>query len=205
MCRCRNFDGGFGAVPGAESHAGQIFCCLGALSIADNGFIERCDVDLLGWWLSERQCDSGGLNGRPEKQADVCYSWWILSGMGILGRVGLPIFVWFLRAMPEFNSVTCFGFLQIEWIDKQKLVQFILNCQDVDDGGIADRPGNMADIFHTFFGIAGLSLLGYLATLPENAETPRRYRFIDPVYALPVDLVQSLGLTADVLPAVKCE
>lgn len=32
--QCRNFDGGFGAVPGAESHAGQIFCCVGALSIA---------------------------------------------------------------------------------------------------------------------------------------------------------------------------
>ena len=32
--RCRNFDGGYGAVPGAESHAGQIFCCVGALAIA---------------------------------------------------------------------------------------------------------------------------------------------------------------------------
>ncbi len=31
---CRNFDGGFGCVPGAESHAGQVFCCIGALSIA---------------------------------------------------------------------------------------------------------------------------------------------------------------------------
>ncbi|CAN0172617.1 unnamed protein product, partial [Hapterophycus canaliculatus] len=28
-------------------------------------------------------------------------------------------------------------------------------------GGIAERPGNLADIFHTFFGVAGLSLLGY--------------------------------------------
>jgi geranylgeranyl transferase type-2 subunit beta len=82
---CRNFDGGFGAVPGAESHAGQIFCCVGALSIA--GALDRIDVDILGWWLSERQCDSGGLNGRPEKQADVCYSWWILSSLSILGRV----------------------------------------------------------------------------------------------------------------------
>lgn len=43
---------------------------------------------LLGWWLCERQCDSGGLNGRPEKQADVCYSWWILSALRILGKVG---------------------------------------------------------------------------------------------------------------------
>ncbi|CAE7763952.1 RABGGTB, partial [Symbiodinium microadriaticum] len=81
---CQNFDGGFGAVPGAESHAGQIFCCVGALSIANA--LHRVDEDLLGWWLSERQCDSGGLNGRPEKQADVCYSWWILSCLTIIGR-----------------------------------------------------------------------------------------------------------------------
>ena len=87
MCSCQNFDGGFGAVPGAESHAGQIFCCVGALSIAHA--LDKVDEDLLGWWLSERQCDSGGLNGRPEKQADVCYSWWILSSLCILGRVRL--------------------------------------------------------------------------------------------------------------------
>ena len=85
MIRCKNFDGGFGAVPGAESHAGQIFCCVGALSIGQA--LHYVDEDLLGWWLSERQCDSGGLNGRPEKQADVCYSWWILSSLSILGRV----------------------------------------------------------------------------------------------------------------------
>jgi geranylgeranyl transferase type-2 subunit beta len=70
---------------GAESHAGQIFCCVGALSIADG--LDVIDRDLLGWWLSERQCDNGGLNGRPEKQSDVCYSWWILSSLSIMGRV----------------------------------------------------------------------------------------------------------------------
>lgn len=87
VCSCKNFDGGFGAVPGAESHAGQIFCCVAALSICNA--LHHVDEQLLGWWLSERQCDSGGLNGRPEKQADVCYSWWILSALSILGRVGL--------------------------------------------------------------------------------------------------------------------
>jgi prenyltransferase beta subunit len=30
---CMNFDGGFGCIPGAESHGGQIFCCVGALAI----------------------------------------------------------------------------------------------------------------------------------------------------------------------------
>ncbi|CAN0549608.1 unnamed protein product, partial [Ectocarpus sp. 12 AP-2014] len=128
----------------AESHAGQIFTCVGALSIArslhlgddeDDDDDDRGPGSLLGWWLCERQCDSGGLNGRPEKQADVCYSWWILSSLKILGKV--------------------------DWIDGARLKGFILRCQDSEDGGIAERPGNLADIFHTFFGIAGLSLLGY--------------------------------------------
>ena len=35
------------------------------------------------------------------------------------------------------------------------------NNQDPERGGIADRPNDMPDVFHTVFGIAGLSLLGY--------------------------------------------
>ena len=35
---------------------------------------------------SSRQTRPGGLNGRPEKLPDVCYSWWILSGLVILRR-----------------------------------------------------------------------------------------------------------------------
>ena len=175
VIKCMNFDGGFGAVPGAESHAGQIFCCIGALSIACA--LDEVDKDLLGWWLSERQCDSGGLNGRPEKQADVCYSWWILSSLSILGR--------------------------IRWIDGAKLCDFIIQCQDSEDGGIADRPDNMADIFHTFFGISGLSLLGFFdkydgMTEEENSNWSNgnfsKYRMIDPTYALPKDLVIELKL-----------
>ncbi len=129
---CQNFDGGFGAVPGAESHAGQIFCCVGALSIA--GALDRIDQDTLSWWLCERQVDeNGGLNGRPGKLSDVCYSWWVLSCLAIMDR--------------------------LHWISQEKLKTFILNCQDEENGGISDKPGNMVDVFHTFFGIAGLSLM----------------------------------------------
>jgi geranylgeranyl transferase type-2 subunit beta len=165
--RCKNFDGGYGAVPGGESHAGQVFCCVGALAIAgglEGGGPGGLDADLLGWWLAERQVDSGGLNGRPEKQSDVCYSWWILSTLSILGR--------------------------LHWIDGQALANFILDCQDEEGGGIADRPGNMPDVYHTFFGLAGLSLLGRLQTLEGgNKAVP-----IDPIYALPVPLVEKMGL-----------
>ena len=172
---CRNsFDGGFGAVPGAESHAGQVFCCIGALSISHSLHLlnenPESGADVLSWWLAERQCDSGGLNGRPEKQADVCYSWWILSALSILGRVN--------------------------WIDTSKLGQFILNCQDEDDGGIADRPYDMPDVYHTFFGLSGLSLIGHLSEISDRSG--RTYRQIDPVFALPSDIVKRVGLKAQV-------
>jgi geranylgeranyl transferase type-2 subunit beta len=72
---------------------------------------------------------------------------------------------------------------RISWIDRKALGRFIVGCQDQDRGGISDRPDNMADVFHTFFGVAGLSLLGYS---PLGA--------IDPVYALPVAVIEGLGL-----------
>merc|ERR1719296_241144 len=179
---CQNdVDGGFGVIPGGESHAGQIFCCIGALAILGRlhhpdklTLFSQKKLDLLCWWISERQCDSGGLNGRPEKQADVCYSWWILSTLSILGRMN--------------------------WISQGKLINFILKCQDDEDGGVADRPQNMSDVFHTFFGISGLSLMGYLKTLtnPSN-NTNGIYRTIDPLYALPDDVVKRLKLQGQVI------
>jgi len=45
---CRNFDGGFGATPGNESHAGQVFTCVATLHLA--GRLDLVDSDLLCWW-----------------------------------------------------------------------------------------------------------------------------------------------------------
>ena len=99
--KCANLDGGYGVCPGAESHSGQIFTCVGALAIA--GRMDLVDKDRLGAWLSERQLDNGGLNGRPEKLEDVCYSWWVASSLAMIGR--------------------------LHWIDANKLTAFILRCQ----------------------------------------------------------------------------
>lgn len=62
-----------------------------------------CLAPLVNCRLCERQTKSGGLNGRPEKLQDVCYSWWCLSALSILGR--------------------------LHWIDQQALTDFILDCQ----------------------------------------------------------------------------
>lgn len=98
---CANFDGGYGVRPGAESHAGQIFTCVGALAIVNR--LDLVDTDRLGGWLSERQLENGGLNGRPEKKEDVCYSWWVMSALAMIGR--------------------------LHWINGDKLAAFILRCQ----------------------------------------------------------------------------
>jgi geranylgeranyl transferase type-2 subunit beta len=48
IVKCQNFDGGYGSVPGNESHAGQVFTCVAALDIANA--LDRIDTDLLCWW-----------------------------------------------------------------------------------------------------------------------------------------------------------
>ncbi|CAK9316258.1 unnamed protein product [Citrullus colocynthis] len=63
----------------------------------------------------------------------VCYSWWVLSSLIMIDRV--------------------------HWINKEKLIKFILDCQGTENGGISDRPDDAVDIYHSYFGIAGLSLL----------------------------------------------
>ena len=89
----------------------------------------------------------------------MCYSWWVLSSLAMLRRS--------------------------RWVCRPALAAFILRCQDGAKGGISDRPDDEADVFHTFFGVAGLALMGH-AGLEE----------MDPVFALPRQLTRGLGLNA---------
>jgi geranylgeranyl transferase type-2 subunit beta len=86
----------------------------------------------------------------------VCYSWWVLSSLAMLGCT--------------------------EYIHRDKLVEFILHSQDPVTGGIADRPEDLPDVFHTLFGLSGLSLLGF-AGLEQ----------IDPRYCLPVTCLRGIA------------
>ena len=56
-----------------------------------------------------------------------------------------------------------------------------IQSQDEEGGGISDRPEDQVDVYHTFLGIAGLSLMGRPGLQP-----------IDPTFALPVEVVQRL-------------
>jgi geranylgeranyl transferase type-2 subunit beta len=86
--RCQNYDGGFALEPEGESHAGQVFCCVAALSLLKEHlheeeshgssksdlFLSSAQLEQLSYWLSDRQdMKTGGLNGRPEKLPDVSF------------------------------------------------------------------------------------------------------------------------------------
>ncbi|XP_077761205.1 geranylgeranyl transferase type-2 subunit beta isoform X4 [Canis aureus] len=163
---CQHECGGISASIGHDPHllytlsAVQIYCCTGFLAITSQ--LHQVNSDLLGWWLCERQLPSGGLNGRPEKLPDVCYSWWVLASLKIIGR--------------------------LHWIDGEKLRSFILACQDEETGGFADRPGDMANPFHTLFGIAGLSLLG------EEQIKP-----VSPVFCMPEEVLRRVNVQPELV------
>ena len=147
----------------------------------------------------------------------VCYSWWCLSALSILGRLHwidqdeLTRFILFCQVrdcsniafalhsdklqdivftLAKYHSCPVIIYLQ-ECCSIEPLVHglahnldmlvFIMHVQDEHDGGISDRPEDMVDAFHTFFGLAALSLMGYEGLEP-----------IDPVYALPVKVMKRL-------------
>eukprot|EP00051_Salpingoeca_urceolata_P008988 m.110466 g.110466 ORF g.110466 m.110466 type:complete len:319 (-) comp16045_c0_seq3:292-1248(-) len=96
---CFNPDGGFGIIPGAESHAGQTFCCVAGLLLCD-----ALDEELArrtGEWLLQRQAPSGGLNGRPGKPVDSCYG---CTWLGVFAPMLEIRRMYFTRTLPRQPS-----------------------------------------------------------------------------------------------------
>jgi geranylgeranyl transferase type-2 subunit beta len=78
--------------------------------------------------------------------------------------------------------------------------------QDLDNGGIADRPGDYVDVFHTIFGLAGTFLLwlhrphAFDIKLGNSHATGLSMlgypglQDIDPVYCMPTSVTEKMGL-----------
>ena len=82
----------------------------------------------------------------------------------------------------------------LHYIHTDKLKHYIFACQDQDDGGISDRPGNVGDVFHTFFGVCGLNLLHFDTSREEGEEGEGEYERVHAKYCLPLSVVARLGL-----------
>lgn len=128
----QSYDYAIGQCPETESHGGSTFCALAALSLMNrldalstkqrNGIIK---------WLLFRQVN--GFNGRPNKEDDTCYSFWVVASLKILNA---------------YN-----------FIDLDKNREYIMSTQHTITGGFSKQIDSSPDPLHTYFGICGLSLM----------------------------------------------
>ncbi|KAI4372991.1 hypothetical protein MLD38_011166 [Melastoma candidum] len=152
ISNCQSYDGGFGLSPGLESHGGATYCAVASLQLmgllSDDPMLNPTSTSkinrqsLLDWTI-QRQAADGGIQGRPNKPSDTCYAFWMGAVLRILG-VG-------------------------ELIDRDALRRFLLTCQS-EYGGFSKFPGDLPDLYHSFYGIAAFSLLDELGLKPLLAE-----------------------------------
>lgn len=130
-----SFDSGISQTPMLESHGGCTFCGCAALHLLgelSQAFSQRQRDGLLRWCLFRQ---ISGFNGRPNKEEDTCYTFWVGSTIRMLGGSDL--------------------------IDRDRLFDFVLGNQDPIIGGFSKSPDSNVDLLHTYLAIAGLSVCGY--------------------------------------------
>jgi geranylgeranyl transferase type-1 subunit beta len=126
------YDGAFSHGPFLESHGGSTYCAVSALSLMDK-LKDLPNKDTLTEWLLMRQI--GGFHGRPNKDQDTCYSFWVGAAIASLDAT--------------------------QYINAEASSSFSMVCQNKDIGGICKQPNTYPDILHTYMAISGLSLIGY--------------------------------------------
>ncbi|VDM34635.1 unnamed protein product [Hydatigera taeniaeformis] len=130
------YEGAFGSRPRLEAHAGLTYCSLASLKLM--GRLDKVlppgspQREKLINWLVERQ--SGGFNGRCQKEADTCYTFWVGASLRMLGAH--------------------------QYVNKISLLKFICSTYDPIVGGFMKAPdASNVDLLHSYLALAGLSCL----------------------------------------------
>ncbi|KAL1542212.1 protein geranylgeranyltransferase type I [Salvia divinorum] len=139
---CQSYDGGFGLIPGAESHGGATYCAVASLKLM--GFLgedllsEKASSNvinvplLLDWSLQKQAFEDGGFRGRANKPTDTCYAFWVGGTLRILQAD--------------------------KFINEEALRGFLLTCQS-KYGGFSKFPRLFPDIYHSYYGFCAFSML----------------------------------------------
>ncbi|KAK3376857.1 terpenoid cyclases/protein prenyltransferase alpha-alpha toroid [Lasiosphaeria ovina] len=202
----QTYDGGFAGSSEEEPHAGYAYCAIGALTLLDRpwegstaGHASRLhqgirDKPGLVHWLASRQfvyllplgggaaaesfdrdedpvnfvlpaalgdlaLDENtrhvGFNGRCNKIADTCYCWWVGAALANLGRADV--------------------------VQRAASRRFLLERLQHRVGGFGKYPGSPPDVYHAFFGLATLGVMGEPGVKP-----------CDSSLAVPVETVRTI-------------
>ena len=128
---CRAWDGGIALLKGNEGHGGSTFCGVASLVLmkrVDEVIDAEWRKELIQWCISRQV---GGMQGRPNKAEDTCYSFWIGGTLRLLGEDSL--------------------------LDHEALRSFVMKCQ-TRMGGFSKVIGVYPDVLHAFYSMAYLSL-----------------------------------------------
>ena len=128
---CRSWDGAIGLLPGDEGHGGSTFCGIASLVLLgklDDVLDEEWRGELIRWCVCRQV---GGMQGRPNKAEDTCYSFWIGGTLRLLGEDSL--------------------------LDHDRLRRFVMQCQ-TQMGGFSKVIGVYPDVLHSFYSMSYLSI-----------------------------------------------
>jgi len=145
---CHSWDGAFSLVTGQEGHGGSTFCAVASLVLM--GKLDELFDDEPTWreeliqWCVSRQIN--GMQGRPNKKEDTCYSYWIGGTLRLLGCDDL--------------------------MDRAKLLDFVLSCQ-TDMGGFSKLRGSQyhPDLLHSFYSLCWISMSQDIPKQQESQNT----------------------------------
>ncbi|KAK2163207.1 hypothetical protein NP493_1477g00021 [Ridgeia piscesae] len=129
-----SYDGAFGQGPGLEAHGGSTFCAVASLMLMGrlhSTLTPRQREHLKRWCIMRQQT---GFQGRPNKPADTCYSFWVGAT---------------LKLLDAFNFTNAYH-----------NHSFLMETQHKLMGGFAKWPDCNPDVLHAYFGVCGLSLMG---------------------------------------------
>ena len=141
ITQCQTYEGGIACVPFSEAHAGYTYCGLASLLLL--GEATKLDLFKLAQWTSNRQTGEGGFNGRIGKLVDSCYNFWV-------GAISELIDI-ALKGKGNYKE---------EWLVDQYAVQgYTLLCCQEKTGGMRDKPQRNADLYHTCYSLAGMSIM----------------------------------------------
>lgn len=168
LLACQTYEGGFGGEPFNEAHGGYNFCALAALHIL--GKARLCDLRAQESWLLEKQLRvEGGFQGRTNKLVDSCYSYWQGAAVALLRMIydQENSDISDCRHMQQNSAASAPSTVRPienmsgDYLCNQKALQrYVLHCcQDIENGGLKDKPGKGRDFYHSCYALSGLSIL----------------------------------------------
>lgn len=172
VCMKQSYEGAFGLGPGHEAHGGSTYCAVASLILMKrlNQVLNERQIQKLVRWCLFKQYS--GFSGRPNKDPDTCYSFWMGATLKLLNAYS--------------------------FVHQEENIQFVLSTVDEVKGGLAKFPDSFPgisrvaltsrliliencscpDVLHTFLGISGLSLMDddntFLQTVDASLNIPKK-------------------------------